>query len=56
MEIWRRNLYIVWIAQFITMMGMSMIVPFLPFFIRELGVRDEASVARWSGIIFSNIL
>ena len=53
MEIWRRNLYIVWIAQFITMMGMSMIVPFLPFFIRELGVRDEASVARWSGIIFS---
>jgi len=53
MEIWRKNLYIVWVAQFITMMGMSMIVPFLPFFIRELGVSDEASVARWSGIVFS---
>ncbi|CUS87325.1 MFS transporter, partial [Candidatus Kryptobacter tengchongensis] len=53
METWRKNLYIVWIAQFITMMGMSMIVPFLPFFIRELGVRDEADIARWSGIVFS---
>ncbi len=53
MKTWRKNLYIVWIAQFITMMGMSMIVPFLPFFIRELGVSDEASVARWSGIVFS---
>lgn len=53
MEIWRRSLYIVWFAQFITMMGMSMIVPFLPFFIRELGVTDNADVARWSGIVFS---
>jgi len=53
MEAWKRNLYIVWVAQFITMMGMSMIVPFLPFFIRELGVSNEADVARWSGIVFS---
>lgn len=53
MEIWRRNLYIVWIAQFIAMMGMSMIVPFLPFFIKEIGVTEEVSVARWSGIVFS---
>ncbi len=53
MEIWRRNLYIVWFAQFITMLGMSMIVPFLPFFIRELGVSISSDVARWSGIVFS---
>lgn len=53
MEIWRRNLYIVWFAQFITMMGMSMIVPFLPFFVRELGVSDNSDIARWSGIVFS---
>ncbi len=53
MEIWKKNLYIVWVAQFITMMGMSMVVPFLPFFIRELGVSDEASVVRWSGIVFA---
>jgi MFS transporter, DHA1 family, multidrug resistance protein len=53
METWRKNLYIVWLAQFITMMGMSMVVPFLPFFIRELGVSDEGSIARWSGIVFS---
>jgi len=30
-----------------------MVVPFLPFFIRELGVSDEGSIARWSGIVFS---
>ncbi len=53
MQIWKKNLYIVWFAQFIAMMGMSMVIPFLPFFIRELGVRNEADVARWSGIVFS---
>lgn len=27
-------------------------MPFMPFYIQELGVRDFASVARWSGLIF----
>ncbi len=32
---------------------MSSVVPFLPFYVRELGVTDPASVARWSGFAFS---
>jgi DHA1 family multidrug resistance protein-like MFS transporter len=53
MEAWQRNLRVIWIAQFIAMMGMSLVVPFLPFFIRELGVRDEVEVSRWSGLAFA---
>ena len=53
LEPWRRTLYIVWAAQFIAMLGMSFVVPFLPFYIRTLGVADEASVSLWSGLIFA---
>ena len=35
------------------MLGMSVIVPFLPFFIRELGVTNESELARWSGLVFA---
>jgi DHA1 family multidrug resistance protein-like MFS transporter len=52
-EPWRRNLSIIWAAQFIAMMGMSLVVPFLPFYIRELGVTDPDAVARWSGFVYA---
>ncbi len=35
------------------MVGMSMVVPFLPFFIRELGVTNHDELEHWSGIVFS---
>jgi DHA1 family multidrug resistance protein-like MFS transporter len=35
------------------MLGMNLVVPFLPFFIRELGVTDPDSLARWSGLVFA---
>ncbi|MEX1139482.1 MAG: MFS transporter [Bacteroidota bacterium] len=50
---WRRTLYTIWGAQFIAMMGMSLVVPFLPFYIRDLGVTQPDEVARWSGLVFS---
>ncbi|MGH2567718.1 MAG: MFS transporter, partial [Bacteroidota bacterium] len=52
-EPWRRNLSIIWASQFIAMMGMSLVVPFLPFFIRDLGVESTEEVARWSGLVFA---
>ena len=52
-EPWRRTLYIIWTAQFIAMMGMSLVVPFLPFYIQTLGVTSPADVARWSGYVFA---
>jgi MFS transporter, DHA1 family, multidrug resistance protein len=53
MELWKKNLYTIWIAQFITIMGMSSVTPFLPFYVRELGISDPESVTRWSGLVFA---
>lgn len=53
MELWRRNLYILWGTQFLAMLGMNLVVPFLPFYIRELGVTGDRDLALWSGIAFS---
>jgi DHA1 family multidrug resistance protein-like MFS transporter len=53
MELWRKNLYVLWGTQFLAMAGMNLVVPFLPFYIRELGVEDPESLARWSGLVFA---
>jgi DHA1 family multidrug resistance protein-like MFS transporter len=53
MDTWRKNLYTIWSAQFLAMLGMNLVVPFLPFFVRDLGVSDEEAVAKWSGFIFA---
>ena len=52
-ETWKRNLYATWLAQFVAIFGMGLVVPFLPFFVRELGVVSEAGVVRWSGFVFA---
>ncbi len=52
MQNWKRNLVLIWLGQFLTMLGMSAIVPFLPLFIKELGVTNTEVVANWSGWIF----
>lgn len=51
MEQWKRNLWILWIAEFFFMASMSMIIPFLPLYIQELGVDDPEAVTRWAGFI-----
>ncbi|HAV23272.1 MAG TPA: hypothetical protein DCX46_07225 [Bacteroidetes bacterium] len=52
-ESWRKTLYIIWGAQFIAMLGMSLVVPFLPFYVRHLGVTEAKAVAQWSGLVFA---
>jgi DHA1 family multidrug resistance protein-like MFS transporter len=53
MELWRKNLYVLWATQFVAMTAINLVVPFLPFFIRTLGVTNEAEVSRWSGLAFA---
>ena len=53
LEVWRKNLYLLWGTQFLAMLGMNLVVPFLPFYVRELGVSSESDVAMWSGAAFS---
>ncbi|UNL83167.1 MFS transporter [Priestia koreensis] len=50
---WKRTLRILWPANFLQAAGMSLIIPFLPLYIQQLGIHDHDSIARWTGWIFS---
>ncbi|WP_096199236.1 MFS transporter [Bacillus sp. FJAT-45350] len=49
---WKRNLFILVICQFLVMGAMTMIIPFLPLYLQELGVTEPKQVSLWAGIIF----
>jgi MFS family permease len=53
MKLWERNLYSLWFGQFIAIAGLTTVTPFLPFYIRELGITGTESVKLWSGLIFA---
>ena len=50
---WRRNLYIIWVAELLAIAGFSVVLPFMPFYVQELGVSDPAQVKLWSGLLIS---
>ena len=49
MEIWKKNLYVVFFAEMIVVTGMTFVIPFLPFYVKELGISNIEQAARWSG-------
>jgi len=51
-QYWRRNLAVCLIGSFTTIVAMTLLLPFLPVYIAELGVTDQAAIAQWSGIAF----
>jgi len=51
MEPWRRNLYVTVTMVFVVFLGFAFVLPFVPLYVRELGVEDERAVALWSGVI-----
>jgi MFS transporter, DHA1 family, multidrug resistance protein len=53
LEHWRRNLYVLWAIEFVAFTGLSLILPFIPLYVRELGITDTADVTRWSGLLLS---
>lgn len=50
---WKLNLVVLWFGNFLVMAGMTMIIPFLPLYIQELGITDPDAVAMWAGVIFA---
>jgi DHA1 family multidrug resistance protein-like MFS transporter len=50
---WRRNLYVLFMVQVLSVAGFSLVFPFLPLYVAELGVATRGSVAFWSGMVFS---
>jgi len=53
MERWKRNLYVICAAEFLTILGFTAIYPFMAYFIQELGVTDLEEVAVWAGLVSS---
>jgi len=48
--VWRRNLFAVTAASFMGYTGFTLAMPFLPLFIRQLGVSDVGEIALWTGL------
>jgi MFS family permease len=49
---WRRNLAICVFGSFTTIVGMTLLLPFLPLYVEQLGVTDHAAIVQWSGVAF----
>lgn len=50
---WRRNRLAINIAAALMLAGYTFIMPFLPLYVRELGVEGEAEIASWSGLLIT---
>jgi len=53
MEVWRKNLILLWTGTFLSSIGINMIIPFLPFYVHDLGVTDVKQTALWAAFIFA---
>jgi MFS family permease len=49
---WRRNLIVCVFGSFTTLVSLSMLLPFLPLYVQQLGVSSTAGVVQWSGVAF----
>ncbi len=49
---WRRNLAVSLIGSFTTIIGMTLLLPFLPIYVEQLGVTGHAAIAQWSGVAY----
>jgi DHA1 family multidrug resistance protein-like MFS transporter len=47
---WKKNLLLVWLAQFLGVSGFSFALPFIPFYIKELGITDPAACNLWVAV------
>src|SRR3972149_11036463 len=52
MESWKKTVYISFGIIFCHTAGTGMVMPFLPLYIKELGVTDPQAQSLWSGILY----
>ena len=50
-EPWVRNQYVMVATVFVVYTGFAFVLPFLPLYVRQLGVRGDEAVALWSGVL-----
>ncbi|MFH8133089.1 MFS transporter [Pantoea osteomyelitidis] len=49
---WKRNLFVCVLGSFTTIVAMTLLLPFLPLYVAQLGVQEPAAIARWSGVAY----
>src|SRR4029453_3630655 len=50
---WQRNVWALSLIVFTAFVGFQFFSPFLPLFVKELGVNDPAEIAVWSGVLMA---
>ncbi|MCE9888724.1 multidrug efflux MFS transporter MdtG [Kluyvera intermedia] len=50
---WKRNLTVVWFGCFLTGAAFSLVMPFLPLYVEQLGITGHSELNMWSGLVFS---
>jgi DHA1 family multidrug resistance protein-like MFS transporter len=50
---WRKNLYIMFVAELVVMTGFSFVTPFIPLYVQQIGNFSQNQAAFWSGISIS---
>jgi DHA1 family multidrug resistance protein-like MFS transporter len=53
-ERWQTTLWIMFTAQLLSAVGFSVIFPFLPLYVADLGTNTALSLAFWVGMVFSS--
>ena len=51
MDRWKINLYTLWFSQIISLMSFNLGLPFMAFYIQELGVTDPEQIKLYTGLI-----
>lgn len=54
MELWRKNIFILTLTMFVIFVARTFVNPYLPLFVRELGVVVPEQAAFWAGLIASS--
>jgi len=49
---WRRNLAVCMFGSFTTIVAMTLLLPFLPLYVEQLGVSEHAAIVQWSGVAY----
>jgi MFS family permease len=49
---WQRNLYVCVFGSFTTIMAMTLLLPFLPLYVQQLGATSVDAAVQWSGVAF----
>lgn len=49
---WKRNLYVAFFGVCANIIALSLVIPFLPIYVEDLGVTGHARISQWSGVAY----